>query len=211
MVDPEGLRPDSLTAAYMAAAAYDLGTVEGWTLESWEKMKNGLQYAIYSRTAQDEKEYVFATAGTQFSIKDVAEDVLQLFGNSSQYNVSIKKAKAFVKNHPNSEITFVGHSLGGGLASANALETGKDAITFNAAGLSKTTKQKLGLSGKTAHIDAYIVNGEAVDYYQQKIGISAEGIKHYLPAYYLPVNLCRINTALRLKNHCISSLIEKLR
>ncbi len=32
-----------------------------------------------------------------------------------------------------SELTFVGHSLGGGLAALSSMVTGKDAITFNAA------------------------------------------------------------------------------
>ena len=36
-------------------------------------------------------------------------------------------------------IRFVGHSLGGGLATAAALTTGKQATTFNASGVNKST------------------------------------------------------------------------
>lgn len=124
---------------------------------------------------------------------------------------SVKEAAAFVVEHPNSEITFVGHSLGGGLASANALRTGKDAITFNAAGLSKSTRHKLNLSGGTARIDAYVVSGEALDYYQRGIGLSADGKIHYLPAFYLPFDPYGLNRLLRLKNHCINSVIDRMR
>lgn len=42
------------------------------------------------------------------------------------------------------EITYTGHSLGGGLAETNAITTGDKAITFNAAGVSPLTA-----SGKT--------------------------------------------------------------
>ena len=42
-------------------------------------------------------------------------------------------------NGTDKQLTFTGHSLGGGLATAAALATGKDAIVFDAAGLSQGT------------------------------------------------------------------------
>ena len=78
----------------------------------------------------------------------------------------------------NSELTFVGHSLGGGLASANSLATGRDAITFNAAGLSNATKTNNNLINASGQIDAYVVIGEALSNMQGIIGLKAEGNIH---------------------------------
>ncbi|MEO0685282.1 MAG: hypothetical protein AAFY76_09620 [Cyanobacteria bacterium J06649_11] len=72
-------------------------------------------------------------------------------------------------------MSFTGHSLGGGLASANALATSGKAVTFNAAGISNRTKASLGLTGKSTNITAYIVQGEILDFSQRNIGMKAEG------------------------------------
>lgn len=78
-----------------------------------------------------------------------------------------------------SELTFVGHSLGGGEAAANAEATGRDAITFNAAGLSDATKTNLGLN-KSATIDNYDVQGQALAPAQGLIGLQPEGTNHII-------------------------------
>lgn len=60
--------------------------------------------------------------------------------------------------------TLVGHSLGGGMAAANACKTGRDAMTFNAAWVSpKTISNRHG-----AIIDAYIIDGDELDFVQRK-------------------------------------------
>ena len=60
--------------------------------------------------------------------------------------------------------TLVGHSLGGGMAAANACKTGRDAMTFNAAWVSpKTISNRHG-----AIIDAYIIDGDELDIVQRK-------------------------------------------
>lgn len=75
---------------------------------------------------------------------------------------------------------FTGHSLGSGLASANALATGYPAFTYNAAGLSSPTKSSIGQIFNT-DIDATIVEGEIVDVMQRKcLGIHAEGDITYI-------------------------------
>jgi hypothetical protein len=54
-----------------------------------------------------------------------------------------------------------GHSLGGGLASAAAIVTGTQAITFNAAGLnSNTVISGANLANASSLITAYYVGGE---------------------------------------------------
>jgi len=74
----------------------------------------------------------------------------------------------------------VGHSLGGGLASVNALTTGRTAYTYNAAGLSNTTRDIYD-AGLNPSIFATVVTGEFVDTYQRKyFGVKAEGNITYI-------------------------------
>ena len=115
-------------------------------------------------------------------MSDVSENAEQLwFGVAEQYLLSTNNAQEISAQLGYSELTFVGHSLGGGLASANALTTGDTGITFNAAGLSDKTKEQLSLFSGNAYIKAFIVQGEIVDQMQTEIGIRAEGIIVTLP------------------------------
>ncbi len=66
----------------------------------------------------------------------------------------------------NVNVTLTGHSLGGGLASAAAIASGRSATTFNAAGLSdatikqaQTVHDNAGIKSKDA-VTAYYVRGE---------------------------------------------------
>ncbi len=56
-------------------------------------------------------------------------------------------------------VSFTGHSLGGGMASAAGVATGKPTTTFNAAGLSQQTA---GYPASPAPVDAYYVPGDAL-------------------------------------------------
>ena len=57
-----------------------------------------------------------------------------LFGKSVQYDQAVDLAIE-VHQATGRNVTFAGHSLGGGLVSAAAYATGGRAVTFNAAGL----------------------------------------------------------------------------
>jgi RHS repeat-associated protein len=158
-IDPTGEEPTPYEAALMAAHVYD-GKVQlggGWKVSSmdvglrsrdYNNDRTGFKSALYERTIDGVTEYVYATAGTYTgSWKELKADAIAnagqaLFGNSDQYDQSIDNAKIIAKNLGDKELTFTGHSLGGGLASANAIATDKNAYTFNAAGLSGATKQK---------------------------------------------------------------------
>lgn len=103
----------------------------------------------YSTTASSSPQsaiptrFCYATKGTDFnSLNDwILVDVLQaLTGISLQHLHTVKNAvtiyKAIEKSYPNCDLLFCGHSLGGGLASSNAISVPKcHAVTFNAAGL----------------------------------------------------------------------------
>jgi len=217
LIDRKGEEPTTYEAALMAKHAYGekVQLSGGWHVsdtqyESFINAKNGFKSSLYERTLDGVKEYAYATAGTE-SINDFKEDVLQLVGNSSQYIESVKNAKKLSHDLAGYELTFVGHSLGGGLAAANALATDKNAITFNPAAISNATKTNLQLPVSTTkgRIFNVIVKGEIVNYLQSKIGLKPEGGNFNLDASYLPGNNI-INTALRIRNHLINTVIKKI-
>jgi hypothetical protein len=119
----------------------------------------------------------------------------------------------------NKDLSFVGHSLGGGLASANSLATGRQGFTFNAAGLSPGSRTLYGLNRK-ANIQAYVVDGEAVSVSQKLLGLRAEGKITILPAVYLPYIMFAppqvrtattvINGGLSIYNHTMGPVMKKM-
>ena len=56
---------------------------------------------------------------------DWKNNVLQVFGASSDMRASMSAADKFIKGNPNNEITFVGHSKSGAEAMGNAILTNK--------------------------------------------------------------------------------------
>ncbi|OWS73509.1 phospholipase [Pantoea sp. VS1] len=103
--------------------------------------------------------------GTQ-SGPDWAVNAKQAFGGENEY---YKKAVGIGNSirMSNQNIDCVGHSLGGGLASACSRSSGKPGWTFNAAGLNKATVGQYGgeiqksVNGKEV-INAYRVKGEVL-------------------------------------------------
>ncbi len=92
------------------------------------------------------------------------------------------------------ELTFVGHSLGGGLAAMGALTTNRSAITFNAAGLSNETKWIYGgrqtMNRSESKIDAYIMKTDPLNIVQNHFIIPhVNGNRHYLPQTRTPQSL----------------------
>ncbi|HYC56897.1 MAG TPA: hypothetical protein VEL28_18335 [Candidatus Binatia bacterium] len=113
--------------------------------------------AVFRKKGTDD--YVVAFKGTSSKV-DIWPSLVQGTGNKSDYytraqqiarNSSERVGKASV-----SGVSFTGHSLGGGLASAAARATGRPATTFNAAGL----HDKTVTAPKAAPIDAVRVKGE---------------------------------------------------
>jgi len=221
LVDFDGAIPTFYEAALIAKHVYGdkVELAGGWKVSNiaYKTMNSdsGLQSAVYERTVDGVTEYVYATAGTQFTdYKDWLEDITQLFGKTNQYSESIDIAGQLSKELSSFELTFVGHSLGGGLAAANALHTDKNAITFNPAALSSATKKNLGLpplnKGKITNV---IIRGEVVNFLQSLVGMSYEGNKSIIKALYLP-SISKetriINTILRLYNHSIDTVIDRL-
>jgi hypothetical protein len=245
-MSPEGGGPTPKEAAQMSSDVYNTknnkykndATPEkidgGWTLSNKDfgitvtEDKSGFNSAIYERNVGSEKEpkmeYVYVTQGSDFDNggNDWSENGNQAVGKySRQYELSTDNAEK-LKAKIGDSLSFAGHSLGGGLASANALKTGLDATTFNAAGLHKNTKSRHDLN-KKANINAFIVEGEMVHVSQKLLGLKAEGKHTYLPATYIPMWTVRFapppvkagvvlaNVVASAYNHTMGSVLSKMK
>ncbi|CAI0698849.1 DUF2974 domain-containing protein [Serratia ficaria] len=110
---------------------------------------SGFQAGIYS----DDQQYVLAFAGTN-DWRDWLSNVRQATGyDDVQYNQAVAVAKS-AKAAFGDALAIAGHSLGGGLAATAALATGSVAVTFNAAGVSDYTLNRLGIDPAAAKRDA---------------------------------------------------------
>jgi len=203
-IDPDGMMPFEPTpeeAARMAKHVYgdDVALTGGWKQIKQYNRESGLKSALYERALSGgEKEYTYATAGTEDLLKDGVADAKQLAGISVQYKESTEIAKGLKGKLDGAELSFTGHSLGGGLAEANSIATGDKAITFNAAGLSSLTKR-----GGTSNADAYIMITDPLNAVQTvHPGLStAGGNKHYLQ----PRSVGGV-----INGHSIDSVLESL-
>ncbi len=167
LVDPDGREPDEVEAAAMAAYAY--GSVsEGelkHQLKDWEPVGQahkflGYRAVLFGRKVNGGNEYAYAFAGTDsHSIADIVSDVAQATDLPSQYEIAIACARMMAIKYKGEELTFVGHSLGGGEATAAAMATGKKAITFNPAAVSLSTVAR-NMLVFPATIENHVVNGD---------------------------------------------------
>jgi hypothetical protein len=125
---------------------------------------------VYASGTGADTKYVIAFRGSQ-SKSDFVADVKQAFGGGTDhYQKALEIGKKLTLSGAN--VTLTGHSLGGGLASATAVASGRDAVTFNAAGLSDATinsanqiRTNAGV-GNAGKVDAYFVRGEILSVVQ---------------------------------------------
>ena len=148
-----------------------------------ENSPTGNISAVFERPAANgETEFAYVTAGTRpFRPIDWLNDIGQIFGLSPQYRESIANARAISDYVCSSSLTMIGYSKGGGEAAADALATGRDGITFNAAKPSPWTMSNNHVYfGGSEHIDNYDVSGQILSLLSPLIGHPI-GTNHVLP------------------------------
>ncbi|MBW7852624.1 MAG: hypothetical protein QY319_08975 [Candidatus Kapaibacterium sp.] len=179
--DVFGLRPTRKEMMAMQNALYKgkydqlLG---GWQPEdkffielTWDNA--GFQSMLFKRNnpISGKLEYAYVTRGSE-ECQDWAENLIRHpLGLRGQYDFSVEQAvKLSNRLGPDIELTLGGHSLGGALAMANAIATGRGAIVVNPAGLFMHDFKRLGLDRtrlKSVDIDVIRVQGEAVAFVQR--------------------------------------------
>ena len=122
----------------LADAAYDKGPLfkGGWKCQR-RNLANpyGFKGAVYY--SESTKETVIAFAGTNpKSAQDLGADVKLALGYMPDQQ---RSALRLTQSVVSSNITLVGHSLGGGLAQTVGERLGHRFVTFNAPGMKKTT------------------------------------------------------------------------
>lgn len=131
-----------LVMAQLARAAYGKpGAVpSGFSLVKTVDRQDGLGESIYGYTKADGTPgYVIAFRGSDSIVKHASSDWLhnnltdRLGVGASQYKEAVDDAQQFLREHPGADVTFTGHSLGGGLAEVASVATGHHAVAFNAA------------------------------------------------------------------------------
>jgi hypothetical protein len=123
---------------------------------------------VYATGSGDETRYTIAMRGTRFeSLDDWKANAQQAFGaEAAHYRQALEIGERVGRSELAGQVSFTGHSLGGGLASAAAVASGRPADTFNAAGLHDNTiargeqiRASLGIETR-ADVRAYSVDGE---------------------------------------------------
>ncbi len=150
--------------------------------------ENGLQSYLFERTVEGKTEYAYVFAGSN-SVEDFLEDIAQVAGLAPQYNSAIQNARTLSKEVGDNELTFIGHSLGGGEAAAASMATGRAAITFNPAAVSPATTYFHNLGDASNVLNYRIIpsgrgiirlGGCFANNLQDNFGMSAPGETKYI-------------------------------
>lgn len=124
---------------------------------------------VYVTGSGSEAEYTVAFRGSQ-SGGDWIANVQQGAGfDSTHYRAALAIGERIARSPIADQVDFTGHSLGGGLASAAAVASGRPADTFNAAGLHGDTIEDASTlrgAGEPGRVDAYYVRGEILSLVQ---------------------------------------------
>lgn len=206
---------DCIEAASLAQNAYGTSNINR-SLYGWKEIytdlrlddsQTGLRSVVYSKIVNGIHHYVYAFAGTKgIDPRDWVSNFTQLIGMSPQHNLAVDNAKVLCQQYGIENITFVGHSLGGGLAALCSMVTGAKAITFNAANVNYITKTR-HFSFSEKNIDAYIMITDPLNLGQKFLGNdlildNANGNIHYVVPSKIYLD--------PLKHHSIEAMIESL-
>jgi Protein of unknown function (DUF2974) len=153
-------------AGYRVATQSDLATLS-LKPQDLVSAQSSFRARIYVKGANESTQFVVAFRGST-SASDWQANFRQGVGLSSDHYQRALNIAVQLGKHPEAQVTVTGHSLGGGLASAAAIASGRDAATFNAAGLSDATitaanrtRSAAGI-GRAAEVQAFYVRGEVL-------------------------------------------------
>jgi uncharacterized Zn-binding protein involved in type VI secretion len=127
------------------------------------------------------KTYIIAFKGTDAgSLEDWLTNLAQGLGRETPYyNQAMEIARTAQAMAPD-KVRYVGHSLGGGLASAAAAAARAEARTFNAAGVNAATLARKGAEALMAKAKAYFVDGDILSALQDVLPM-AEAMGRRVP------------------------------
>ena len=222
-LDPLGLVPTVAESAYISEHVYthewnediksrriidENGVYTGWRMIDM-MVSGSLKIGVYVRGDGLDKdspytgplEYVLAFKGTNpSSSEDWENNAQQYLGTYSEHLVEgIMYSAWFVKEKSGYEITFVGHSKGGGEAALNAMLFNKKAIVFNPSVPDFTWHF---VKSRQKQVFSYVVKGDILNHHLKEL--PGKNTK-YLPAPYKEKN-----TLAMILNHEMSSIINAL-
>ncbi|AJP57862.1 hypothetical protein UC34_14495 [Pandoraea vervacti] len=119
---------------------------------------------------------IVANRGTEIGIAgrasvDWMHNIRQALGlTSTQYDKAVGLARSLAWTYGAKTLVFTGHSLGGGLATAQtSVVPGSRGLTFDSAGLHNRTVARHSASPASSRITAYYVDGEALSLLQETV------------------------------------------
>ena len=141
---------------------------------------------VFVRTnpVSGEESYVIAFKGTDLlSGEDWSTNARQGLGRETAYYNQAMEIGTTANDAAPGRVSFVGHSLGGGLASAASAITGRSGHTYNAAGLNPATIERYGHElADDLPVQAYYVEGDILNATQDSTPIPpAVGNRRPLP------------------------------
>jgi RHS repeat-associated protein len=184
--------PTAMQAALMCLHVYGDPKVQvklegGWKVSATTLIKltndeTGFKSQLYERTMPNGNiQYNYVYAGTEDGV-DWKNNAQQIVGSSGQYEQAVFNAK-ILSEKLDGQVSFSGHSLGGGLASVAGLATGKSVIAFNPAWMSRTTALEYDILFTQPFQTNYIVKGEILNDIQTKV-IITEGLGNPLKSIF---------------------------
>ncbi|VVE61037.1 hypothetical protein PCA31118_00441 [Pandoraea captiosa] len=141
--------------------------------------------AVYADAVSNK--IIVANRGTEIGIAgrasvDWMQNIRQALGlTSTQYDKAVRLARSLAWTYGAKTLVFTGHSLGGGLATAQtSVVPGSRGLTFDSAGLHNRTVARHSASPASSRITAYYVHGEALSLLQETVK-HAERLATHLP------------------------------
>ncbi len=152
-------------SGYRVASATDLGAL-GLKPSDLTSTQSSFTARVYVAGTGADAAYVVAFRGSTSNAADWISNVRQSAGLGSDHYAKALRIGHQLARSGNANAVLTGHSLGGGLASAVAIASGRPAQTFNAAGLSDATIRAATQTrtaanlAKAGPVSAFYIRGE---------------------------------------------------